>query len=106
MDDFGIGGTTDQDNVAALADLFAVMIKRNYKLGADKLWLGYQELCFLGHLIRDGHILPDPEKTKAIHELLPPNTKSQVRAFLGITGYYRIFVYKYAAIAKPLSSLL
>jgi hypothetical protein len=44
----------------------------NYKLGADKLWLGYTSITFLGFLLTGGKIFPDPEKTRAIDELLPP----------------------------------
>ena len=64
----------------------------SYKLGADKLWLGYMEMTFLGYLLKDGSILPDPDKIKAIVELLPPKTRTQLRAYLGITGYYRVFI--------------
>lgn len=75
--------------MVALSKLFAVMETHVYKLGADKLWLGYKELIFLGHKLANGTIVPDPDATKAIAELLAPTTKSEVRAFLGICGYYR-----------------
>ena len=52
------------------------MVRVNYKLGADKLWLGYSQIVFLGFLLEDGKIRPDPDKTKAIEELLPPKTKT------------------------------
>ena len=34
-----------------------------------------------------------------------PETKKQVRAFLGLTGYYRRFIPQYASIAAPLTDL-
>ena len=52
------------------------MAEHNYKLGADKVFLGYHEVVFLGYLIRGGEILPDPEKVSAIKRLLPPQTKT------------------------------
>ena len=49
---------------------------------------------------------PDPEKTAAIDRLLPPQTRTEVRGFLGLTGYYRDFVLRYAHMARPLNVLL
>ena len=35
----------------------------------------------------------------------PPTTPKQVRAFLGLVGYYRKFIKGFAKIAKPLTLL-
>lgn len=35
-----------------------------------------------------------------------PQTKKQVRAFLGMTGYYRKFLHNFATIAAPLTDLI
>lgn len=78
----------------------------NFKAGATKVFLGLEELSFLGFLLQDGQIKPDPEKVAAINRLLPPHTRSELRAFLGLTGYYREFVEKYSHVAKPLTQLL
>ncbi|MCO5548937.1 hypothetical protein L7F22_002401 [Adiantum nelumboides] len=48
----------------------------------------------------------DPEKIKDIVEWPQPSSVSEVRGFLGITGWYRIFVKDYALIAAPLTGLL
>ena len=74
--------------------------------GSDKVFLGLEEIRFLGFLIAKGTVGPDPEKTAAIEQLLLPQTRSQVRGFLGITGYYRDFVKGYSKIARPLNDLL
>ena len=37
---------------------------------------------------------------------MPPETRSHLRAFLGLTGYYRHFIKGFAAVAKPLYALL
>ena len=43
---------------------------------------------------------------EAIKKLLPPTTRSELRGFLGLAGYYREFVAGFAAVAKPLTTLL
>ena len=48
---------------------------------------------------------PEDSKIQAILEMLRPRTKKDVRAFLGMTGYYRQLVQDYATIAEPLTEL-
>ena len=43
---------------------------------------------------------------EAIQAFSQPTTKKQVRAFLGITGYYRKFIPNYSALAAPLTDLM
>lgn len=78
----------------------------NIKAGAEKVFLGLEELDFLGFHLANGKISPESEKVAAIDRLLPPQTRTEVRAFLGLTGYYRDFVHRYSHIARPLTQLL
>ena len=50
-------------------------------------------------------IRPVPAKTEAIKAMHPPVNPKQVRAFLGLDGYYRKFIKNFAKIAKPLTML-
>ena len=46
-----------------------------------------------------------PEKVQAIHECEPPGSKTEVRSFLGMTGYLSKFIPRYASLTKPLTDL-
>jgi len=59
-----------------------------------------------GHVVRDGRIFPDDEKTATIAAWPVPKTKSQLRSFIGITNYFRVYIERYAAKAYPLTQLL
>ena len=48
---------------------------------------------------------PETDKLRAVRELPVPRDKTQVRMFLGITGYYRKFLPNYASVAIPLTDL-
>ena len=64
-----------------------------------------KEIQYLGHILGVEGIKPVPAKTEAIKAMHPPVNPKQVRAFLGLVGYYRKFTKNFAKIAKPLTML-
>ena len=64
-----------------------------------------KEIQYLGHIPSTEGIKPCPSLTKAIQNMHPPKMPKQVRAFLGLTGYYTKFIKNFAKIAKPLTLL-
>ena len=64
-----------------------------------------KEIQYLGHILSATGIQPLPAKIHAIQNMRPPTTPKQVRAFLGLVGYYRKFIKGFAKIAKPLTLL-
>lgn len=103
IDDLATGGSDHVQGAANAVKMFAMLRDFNMKAGAEKVFLGLEEMSFLGFKLADGHISPDGEKVAAIHRLLPPQTRTEVRAFLGLTGYYREFVKGFSKIARPLT---
>ena len=61
---------------------------------------------YLGHVIGQGQIEPNEKKIIAMKDYPQPTTKWQVRAFLGLVGYYRRFLPKMAEMVIPLTALL
>ena len=61
---------------------------------------------YLGHVIEGRLVHPNPKKVEAVLQWKQPETKTEVKSFLGLTGYYHKLVPRYASISTPLSNLL
>jgi hypothetical protein len=59
-----------------------------------------------GHIISEHGVATDPAKVAAIQSWVTPKSITQLRNFLGLTGYYRRFIQNYGLIYMPLHDLL
>ena len=64
------------------------------------------KITFLGHTVDGDGIHTMEDKIKAVKDFPRPQSVDNVRSFLGLSGYYRSFINKFAAIASPLNKLL
>lgn len=49
---------------------------------------------------------PDISKVEAVISFPTPQTKKQVKAFFGLTGYYRTFIPDFTSVVAPLTDLI
>ena len=83
------------------------------KLRDQRLYvkLSKSELCtneveFLGHRVGSSGLRVMEDKIEAIRDWPVPKSMRELRAFLGLAGYYRRFVKGYSSIALPISDLV
>ena len=60
---------------------------------------------YLGHAVSKDGISTGPDKIKDITEWPVPKNVTDIRSFMGITGYYRNFIEGFSKIAYPITSL-
>lgn len=74
-------------------------------LKPSKCFFGVEKIEFLGYVVETGEIRPGHEKTRAIDEYPIPTDVHAVRRFLGLIGFFWLFVKHYSVVAEPLSRL-
>jgi hypothetical protein len=70
------------------------------------LYLFKPEVKFLGHIVSDQGMQPDPVKVSAIRDWPRTESVHDVRNFLGLENYFRKYIRGYAGTAVPLTNLL
>ena len=106
LDDIIIYAPTWESHLYRLREVFGRLRHHNLHAHPDKCKFGTHELLYLGHIVNGEGNQVDPNKISAITNISPPQDQTEVRAFLGLVGYYRRFIPGFAAIAAPLHQLL
>lgn len=106
LDDIIIYSANFSSHLQHLDQVFERLWRHGLKLRPDKCRLLQREVTFLGHVVDQHGVRPDPGKVQAVKDWPVPTTIKQVRAFLGLAGYYRRFVAGFAKVARPLNRLL
>ena len=86
--------------------MFSRIKQANLKLKPTKCLLFRRSVSFLGHVVSQAGIAMQAEKVQAIQDWPPCRTLTELKAFLGICGYYQRFVKDFSSIAAPLYGLL
>ena len=66
--------------------------KANLCLNYEKVTVKQPSVKFFGNIYSSEGVKADPDKVKAITELRPPETKGEVKSFLGMVNYLQKFI--------------
>lgn len=106
LDDVIIIGTSLEDHQKQLKEVFGRLRKYNLKLQPLKCEFLRKEVAYLGHIITDEGVKPDPKTTECVTRFPVPKNQKDVKSFLGLAGYYRRFIKNFSQLTKPLTNLL
>ena len=105
LDDIIIFSKTEEEHLEHLETIFNRLHEAGLKLKLKKCSFFKKHIQYLGHLISDEGIQPLPEKLESIAKMPIPKNAKQVKQFLGLVGYYRKFVPRFADISRILTKL-
>ena len=106
LDDLIVFSRTEEKHLHCLRVVFAHFLEHGLKLKLSKCHFLQDEITFLGHEISADGMKPGTANLKAIAEMAPLKTYTEIRQFTGMTGFFRWFIKGYSKIAKPLNDLL
>jgi transposase InsO family protein len=105
LDDVAIFSDTWEDHLRHLGDVLRRFREAGLVANRNKCQFVRPSLKLLGFVLGGGKLKPDSDKIAAVEAFTRPINKTGVRAFLGLTGYYRRFIPDYARLAVPLTDL-
>ena len=106
MDDILIHGTTQQEHDQRLLAVLQRLEKAGVTLNREKCKFSQNAVKFLGHVIDQSGITPDPDKVNAIQKVRTPGNVGDVRRFLGMVNQLSKFSPNLTEETKPLRELL
>ena len=92
LDDVIIYSKTLEQHIKHTEKVLDLLRKAGLKIKISQCTFLQTSVNYLGHVISQTGITPDPKKTKAIENFPTPTHISHLKSFLGLAGYYRKFI--------------
>ncbi|XP_037781090.1 uncharacterized protein LOC119577581 [Penaeus monodon] len=106
FDNLVIHSQTFSDHLLHLRKVLERLREHGLTAGPSKCYFAYPSIKYLGFNLSDKGLSTLPDKVSAIKNMLLPETKKQLRSFLGTLSFYRKFIPNLANLAYPLNALL
>ena len=105
LDGIIIFSNSEEEHLLHLAEVFHWLRKAGFKMKQSKCDFFKSQIHYLGHLISEDGICPLLDRLDSIKNMPALKCAKEIKQFLGLTGYYRKFVPKFADISRPLTRL-
>lgn len=105
-DDILIHSSNKETHFQHLKTVFEVLAKHGVKVNFKKCYFVKESVEFLGHVVDERGLHPLEKNIADIIGFEVPRNVDDVRRFLGMAGFYKRFVPKFAEKAQPLFDLL
>jgi hypothetical protein len=92
LDDILIYSKSEEEHEHHLRLVLQVLREHQLYAKLSKCYFYQEQIHYLGHIISEQGIAVDPEKIEAIRGWPTPRNVSEVIYFMGLVGYYRIFI--------------
>lgn len=105
LDDIIVATDTFEEHIKMLATIADRLTKAGLTISPEKSRFCMKRLSYLGYIIDENGIQPDPMKIDSVCNYPVPKTVKDVRRLVGLAGWYRRFIPNFSTITAPLSEL-
>jgi hypothetical protein len=105
IDDIIIYSRTEAEHLLLIDWVLSQLQKEGYFAHPGKCQFLKSEVNFLGHVVSRAGVSMQQHKVEAVRTWPALQSVKDVRAFLGLAGFYRRFVKGFSEIARPLTDL-
>ena len=95
IDDIIVYTKSFQEHIQIVRELLERLRSAKLTAKPSKCFIGYSSLECLGHIVGNEQLKPVPDKVTAIMQFQRPETKKQVKSFLGLVGYSVMIFVRY-----------
>ena len=106
LDNIIIYSRSEKEHLEHLEEIFIRLKVAGLKVKLEKCCFFKKHIQYLGPLISADSIQPLLEKLEIIAKMPAPRNPKEVKQFLGLVGYYRKFVPRFADISRVLTHLM
>ncbi|CAB4017360.1 Retrovirus-related Pol poly from transposon [Paramuricea clavata] len=106
MDDILVYGKSVEEHDSNLEEVLNTVQISELKLNKSNCEFRKEKLGYFGHRVGKNGVKPDPENVRAIVELSPPTSVSELRRLLGMINYLGKFLPDLSTVLQPLNDLL
>lgn len=106
VDDMIISARNEQEHDEILHMVMKRASETGVKFNKDKTQFKVREVKYMGDIVSETGIRPDPEKVRAIVDMPTPECKADVQRILGMVNYLSRYIPDVSEITQPLRDLL
>ncbi|KAK2718493.1 hypothetical protein QYM36_005727 [Artemia franciscana] len=105
VDDIAGVGTSKEDHDMQLKAVLQRAREKGVKFIRHKFVFNATAIPYFGHLLNTEGVKPDPNKTKAIAEILEPRNKEELQTLLRMLNYLSRYIPSLSSLNQPLREL-
>lgn len=106
LDDIVIYSTTWEEHVQHLQEVLQRLQEAGLTVNPAKCAVARTETEYLGFVIGNGVVRPQVKKVQALEEAPIPQTRKELRSFLGMAGFYNRFIPHFSSRAALLTDMV